>query len=365
MSNKDAAGMPDELFEHDAGAVAEDKMNEVPKASGEESGNAVTRIIDIPATKSDFVGVYLLKSKTLAESKSGAPYLRLRLSDKSGEIDAFVWENVGSTESAIRRGQVIKLKGRLNIYQQRPNVKVLKLRPALEDEYDVSEIVEGPKTSLDDLFTVVTESIQKVTDPDYRALLEDVFSDEKFVAKFRIAPGAKAIHHAYPGGLLEHTVSLLRLASSVIEIYGDLDADLLITSCILHDIGKMEEYNSDLAVERTTEGRLLGHIVLGLLKLQSYIEKLDSFPSEKWRKLLHALISHHGSLEWGSPQVPMTLEAIVLHYIDNLDAKLSQFRTVSEKHKDPNFEGFTTYDRFLERYVYFGDRLSKTEDGQQ
>jgi len=133
----------------------------------------------------------------------------------------------------------------------------------------------------------------------------------------------------------------------------------------LHDIGKMEEYNSDLAVERTTEGRLLGHIVLGLLKLQRCVEKLDSFPAEKWRKLLHALISHHGSLEWGSPQVPMTLEAIALHYIDNLDAKLGQFRAVSEKHKDPNFEGFTTYDKFLERYVYFGDRFSRTEDEQQ
>jgi len=357
--------MPDELLGRGSGAVAEDKMKGAPKASGEASGNAVTRIIDIPNTKSDFVGVYLLKSKTPSETKAGAPYLKLRVSDCTGEIDAFVWENVGSTESAIKRGQVIKVKGRLNIFQQRPNIKVLNIRPALEDEYDIGAIAEGPKTSLDDLFAKVTENIQKVTDPDYRALLEEVFSDEKFVSRFKVAPGAKAIHHAYPGGLLEHTVSLLRLASSIIEIYGDLDADLLITSCILHDIGKMEEYNSDLAVERTTEGRLLGHIVLGLLKLQSYVEKLDSFPSEKWRKLLHALISHHGSLEWGSPQVPMTLEAIALHYIDNLDAKLSQFRTVSEKHKDPNFEGFTTYDKFLERYVYFGDRLSKTEDEQQ
>lgn len=356
------AEKPDAPLRHDSGSAGEDRANELPKAGDGESGETVTRIVDIPTVKSDFVGVYLLKSKTFSETKAGAPYLRLRLSDCTGEIDAFVWENVGSTDSAISQGQVIKLKGRLNIFQQRPNVKVLHIRSALDNEYDVSEIVDSPKTHLDDLLAVVTESIERVADPDYRALLEKIFSDKKFVARFKTAPGAKAIHHAYPGGLLEHTVSLLRLASSVLEIYGDLDADLLITSCILHDIGKMDEYNSDLAVERTTEGRLLGHIVLGLLQLQRYVEKFDSFPSEKWRKLLHALISHHGSLEWGSPQVPMTLEAIALHYIDNLDAKLGQFRALVEKHKDPNFKGFTTYDRFLERWVYFGDSAGKTGD---
>ena len=148
------------------------------------------------------------------------------------------------------------------------------------------------------------------------------------------------------------------------QIYGDLDTGLLIASCILHDIGKMQEYNEQLAIDRTTEGRLLGHIVLGLLSLQRYMEGLDEFPPAKWQKLLHVLISHHGRLEWGSPQVPMTLEAIALHYIDNLDAKLGQFRAVSEKRKDPNFEGFTTYDKLLERYVYFGDRLTKT-DGEE
>jgi len=325
---------------------------------------STTLIADIPDEKGDFVGTYLLKSKTLAESKNGAPYLRLRLSDKSGEIDAFVWQDVEVADSSVATGQIIKLKGRVNIYQQRPNVKVIKLRSASESEYDIRAIAQCPKTDPKELLAFVKESIEGVSDPHYRALLDEVFSDVEFVSRFKTAPGAKAIHHAYRGGLLEHTVSLLRLVTSISQIYGDLDTDLLIASCILHDIGKMQEYNEELAIERTTKGRLLGHIVLGLLSLQRYIERLDEFPPAKWQKLLHILISHHGRLEWGSPQVPMTLEAIALHYIDNLDAKLGQFRAVSEKRKDPNFEGFTTYDKLLERYVYFGDRLTKTDSGE-
>jgi len=313
-------------------------------------------IADIPDTKGDFVGTYLLKTKTLAESKGGAPYLRLRLSDKSGEIDAFVWQDVEAIDSRAASGRVIKIKGRGNIYQQRTNVNVLKLRPALDNEYDINMIIESPAIDPEQLLVVVKEKIEGVSDRHYKALLDEVFSDEEFVSRFKSAPGAKAIHHAYHGGPLEHTVTLPRLASSIIDIYGDLDGDLLITSCILHDIGKMQEYNEELVIERTTEGRLLGHIVLGMLSLQQYMDKLDEFPSGKRQKLLHILISHHGRLEWGSPQVPMMLEAIALHYIDNLDAKLGQFRAASEKRRDPNFEGFTTFDKFLERYIYFGDR---------
>lgn len=322
---------------------------------------SMTLIADIPNTKDDFTGTYLLKSKTVAETKGGAHYLRLRLGDKSGEIDAFVWQDIEVADKSVATGQVIKLKGRVNIYQQRTNVRVLKLRPAAENEYDVRTIVECPKADPEELLAAVKKMTESVSDQHYRALLGVVFSDEEFVSRFKIAPGAKTIHHAYRGGLLEHTVSLLRLATSICEMYGDLDRDLLITSCILHDIGKMQEYNDELAIERTTKGRLLGHIVLGLLSLQRYIARLGEFPPAKWETLLHVLISHHGTLEWGSPQVPMTLEAIALHYIDNLDAKLNQFRTVSKRHKDPNFEGFTTYDKLLERYVYFGNRLAEAD----
>ncbi len=351
------------MFEKRPGSGSERRPSDerVSDGGATKDISSTTLIADIPDTKGDFVGTYLLKSKTLAESKSGAAYLRLRLSDKSGEIDAFVWQDVEAADSSVATGHVIKLKGRANIYQQRPNVKVLKLRPALENEYDVRTMVECPKTDPEELLAVVKGMIEGVGDAHFRALLDEVFSDEEFVSRFKTAPGAKAIHHAYRGGLLEHTVSLLRLATGISELYGDLDTDLLITSCILHDIGKMQEYNEELAIERTTEGRLLGHIVLGLLSLQRYVERLDQFPPVKWRKLVHVLISHHGSLEWGSPQVPMTLEAIALHYMDNLDAKLGQFRAVSKKRKDPNFEGFTTYDKLLERYVYFGDRPAKTD----
>lgn len=352
------------MFEKKQGSGPDHRPSDegAPDTSAGKGAQPKTLIAEIPNTKSDFVGTYLLKSKTLAESKSGALYLRLRLSDKTGEIDAFVWQDAEAADSSVSAGEVIKLKGRAGIYQQRPNVKVVKLRPALESEYDINTIVESPKTDPEKLFKVVMEMIEGVSDHHYRALLNEVFSDEEFVSRFKTAPGAKAIHHAYRGGLLEHTVSMLRLASNISELYGDLDTDLLITSCILHDIGKMQEYNEDLAIERTTKGRLLGHIVLGLLRLQFYIDRLDEFPTAKWQKLLHVLISHHGRLEWGSPQVPMTLEAIALHYIDNLDAKLNQFRAVSKKRKDPNFEGFTTYDKLLERYIYFGDRQAKTDN---
>jgi len=349
----------DKQPERDSERAPDEKSTQEVEAKGDII--STTLIADIPKTKDHFVGTYLLKSKTLAESKGGAHYLKLRLSDKSGEIDAFVWQDAEAADSSVAAGQVIKLSGRVNIYQQRTDVRVIKLRPASKNEYDVRTIVECPKTDPEELLAVVKKMIEGVTDPHYKALLGAVFSDEEFVSRFKIAPGAKSIHHAYRGGLVEHTVSLLRLATSICEMFGDLDRDLLITSCILHDIGKMQEYNEELAIERTTKGRLLGHIVLGLLSLQRYAARVGEFPPAKWETLLHVLISHHGSLEWGSPQVPMTLEAIALHYIDNLDAKLNQFRTVSKRHKDPNFEGFTTYDKMLERYVYFGGRSTEAD----
>ena len=228
----------------------------------------------------------------------------------------------------------------------------------------MSDLVSGPRTPTQESFDFLVESARAVTDEDYKALLDIILEDEGFVARLKAAPAAKAVHHSYPGGLVEHTASMLRLCHTALELYDELDADLLVTSCILHDIGKMTEYNEEMVVERTTEGRLLGHIVLGLMVVDEYIRRLGSFPREKRMALMHVLVSHHGSLEWGSPQVPMTLEAVALHFIDNLDAKLNQFRQVIKTRKDPEFDGWTTYDKLLERYLYFGGSTRSQEDGE-
>lgn len=320
-----------------------------------------TPISDIPEQKDDFSGVYLLKQKLLAKSKTGATYLRMTLSDATGEIEAFVWQEAEKTDSLVQKGQAVFVSGRTNIYQQKANVKVIAIRPAEKSEFDPSTLVKRPVREVSTLWASVKEAAESVSDADYGALLSEVLSDEEFVKAFKTAAGAKSIHHAYHGGLIEHTVSALRMCQHVLEVYQDLNADLLITSCILHDIGKVLEYSDTLVIERTTEGRLLGHIVLGVMMVESYIKKLPGFPQEKRQELLHVLISHHGTLEWGSPQKPMTLEAIALHYVDNLDAKINQFRALMENHKDAEFEGWTTYDKLLERYLFFGDRLKRSE----
>lgn len=322
------------------------------------SSASTTSIADIPSVKGEFVGTYLVKSKAQARRKDGAPYLRMRISDASGEIEAFVWEDVDRIDAQINKGQVVALRGKTSVYQQRPYVTVLTIKQASEGDYDVNALVRTSQKAPEELLAFIRDTVEEVKNPHYKALLDEVLSDEEFVSRFKDAPGAKAIHHAYRGGLIEHTASILRLTRLVTRVYDDLDADLLITSCVLHDIGKMTEYGQELVIERTTQGRLLGHIVLGLLMVQRYIDRLDDFPQKEKDELLHVLISHHGSLEWGSPQVPMTLEALALHYIDNLDAKLSQCKALMLSRQDPEFEGWTTYDKLLERYLFFGDRFS-------
>ena len=341
--------MPDELFPKDKSPT------EAPRVA----------IEDIPSQKGSFVGAYLVKSKTLAESKTGSLYLRLKLGDASGDIDAFVWDNAKEVAETIHKGQVVLVKGKGKIHQQRPNLMVHRIRPALSDEYNLDDIVSGSEQTANEAFDFVKETVEEVHDSDYKALLDELFADEATVARFKLAPGAKAVHHAFVGGLIVHTASMLHICKCVVGLYEDLNADLLITSCILHDLGKLKEYSEDLVIERTTRGRLWGHIVISILMVEGYINKLDNFPESKKEELYHILISHHGSLEWGSPAVPMTLEAVALHYIDNLDAKVNQFRSVMKSRKDPDYEGWTTFDRLLSRYLYLGKPKAASENREE
>lgn len=324
-----------------------------------------TPVAQIPDQKEPFCGTYLVKSKSVAQKKDGQPFIRLKLSDTTGEIEAVVWDDVSRVDESVSKGQVVFVQGRVSFYQQRPQVTVIKIRPASREEYEAGDLVRGPTRDVEELLAVIRQAAEEVSNPHYRRLLELVLGDEEFVRRFKRAPAAKAVHHSYYGGLIEHTAAVLELVRQIVDNYEGLDRDLLVTSCILHDIGKIEEYSQELVIDRTTEGRLLGHIVLGLLMVQEYVARLGDFPAKEKQELYHVLISHHGALEWGSPQIPMTLEAIALHYLDNLDAKLNQFSDLMQRRKDPEFEGWTTYDRLLERRLYFGGPAAKQEEEQQ
>jgi 3'-5' exoribonuclease len=269
---------------------------------------------------------FLVQAKEIRSTREGKPYLRLELSDRTGAIEARMWDRFEESASEISRDDIVKVQARVEVYRNKPQLALDKLRLAQPEEIDLADFLPRTTADVEKLYAELRQHTGSIENPWLRRLVAGVIEDPDIAPKLKRAPAAKMMHHAYLGGLLEHVVSVCGLARLVVAHYSDLDADVLLTGVILHDIGKLEELCYERAIAYTTEGQLLGHIVMELETINQKMDAIAGFPPALRTVVQHLLISHHGQYEFGSPKLPMIREALVLHYLDDLDSKLAAIR---------------------------------------
>lgn len=285
---------------------------------------------DLPTlVNQDVTTFFLVLSKETRFKKSGEPYLFLLLGDSSGDVEARVWENVDSVP-AFERDDFVKVRGLVQAYRNKPQLSLHKIRKAPESEVELRDFFRTAARAGDEMLEELRQIVAGVADTNIRRLLESILDDEEIAGFLERAPAAKTLHHAYFGGLLEHIVSLCGLAERVAAHYPSLDLDLLIAGAVLHDLGKIRELRFERSIAYSTEGHLLGHIVIGLRIIEQKIAGIEGFPGELRGLLEHLLISHHGEYEFGSPKLPMLPEAVVLHFLDDLDSKVNHMNWLVE-----------------------------------
>lgn len=296
-------------------------------------------------------GIYLVKQKTLSITRKGEPYLVLTLADRTGEKEARIWENAKEVSGLFQKGELVEVEGEVVSFKDQTQIKIQKIK-RFEGPVDPSLYLETSPQSPSSMITSLVELLKKIEDPHLSALINRFLSDEEFIEKFKEAPAAKNFHHNYIGGLLEHTLGVCRLTEAVVGLYPQLHKDLLLTGAFLHDIGKIKELSWDLVIDYTDEGRLLGHLTLGVIMLEQALLRFKSFPYDIALRLKHLILSHHGELEFGSPKRPKFLEAFALHFIDDLDAKMNGICRFMEK--DPREDHWTDFNRMFERFFLKG-----------
>ncbi|HZT28676.1 MAG TPA: HD domain-containing protein [Bryobacteraceae bacterium] len=293
---------------------------------------------------------FLVHSKEIRQKKSGELYLSLLLGDRTGELDAKMWDNVGEVVEAFERDDFVRVKGLIQIFHNRPQLTIHKMRRLDDSEVDFADYFPASQRDPEEMWKELRGVIDRIQNPHLRALLNALMDDEEIGRRYRAAPAAKQIHHAFLGGLIEHVLSVCVLAGMAAKHYRSIDGDLLLAGVILHDIGKIYELSYDRGFGYTAEGQLLGHMMIALRLVGEKLRGLPDFPPQLRTLVEHMIISHHGQLEFGSPKVPLFPEALLLHYLDDLDSKMECMRALVEN--DRQVEGlFTGFSSSLERAV--------------
>lgn len=311
------------------------------------------RIIDLePGNQVE--STFLVVRKELRQGGRSGLFLDLTLCDPSGRIPAKVWENAAAIGERFVVGDVVEVTGVVETYRNELQLRIEQARLLPPDEADPSDFLPRSHKDSAALETHIAQVVKTIENRHLRELLITMFRDQDFRKRFLTAPGAKALHHAYIGGLIEHTAEVVELCEKVCAVFPALDRDLLLTSAILHDVGKMEELSWQTAFEYTDEGQLLGHLVLGERLVLSRANEVEGFPDELKLRLSHMILSHHGTGEFGSPKAPMTAEAIALHHAEDLDAKINMFLGQIETAREKG-QRWTERHFLLGRALYVGD----------
>ena len=301
-------------------------------------------------------GVFLVAHKEVRQKKTGEPYLSLVLTDRSGELDAKMWDNAAEVIDTFGHNDFVRVKGATQIFQNRLQFTVHKLKTVPETEIDLGDFLVASTRDRDEMFAELQAHIAGMNNPHLKAMLEGIFAEPSVAHAFRNAPAAKSVHHNWIGGLIEHVLSLCTLAKFTAAHYPNIDADLLLTGIILHDVGKIYELEFTRSIRYGDQGQLLGHIQIGIQMITDQIHKMPDFPSRLRDLVVHLILSHHGQLDFGSPKLPSFPEAMLLHLLDNMDSKMESMRALIEK--DRQIEGnWTLYSPTLERSVLKKDRF--------
>ncbi|MEK6692291.1 MAG: HD domain-containing protein [Nitrospirota bacterium] len=305
--------------------------------------------------------VFQVKRKGLYTSQNGNPYLSMRLSDRTGEIEGRLWSTgISSTGSSggegiedwtknLTEGDFLKIKGKVIAFKGHLQINIKEMN--VVQDVDIREFLPVSARDIGEMVKEVRGYIGTINDPYLHKLLDSFFGNDEFMSLFKKAPAAKEIHHVYLGGLLEHTLEVTKLCLESVNHFKNINRDLLVAGALLHDIGKVYEFSYDRFIDYSTQGRLLGHIAIGVGLLEEKVREIKGFPGESKMLLEHLIISHHGENEYGSPIVPKTVEALILYSLDNLNAKVNCFQSFMER--EGTEEGkWTSYHKILERHLY-------------
>lgn len=306
-------------------------------------------------------GVFLVQSKDVRQKKTGEPYLSLVLMDRSGEVEAKMWDNVADVAETFDRDDFVRVRGQTLLYQGRTQLTVHSLQRIPEGEVDVSDFLPVSRRASEEMWRELEQTIASIANPHLKALLRAIFEDREIAEAYRRAPAAKGIHHAWIGGLLEHVLSMCGLARFFASHYPGIDLDLLLAGVLLHDIGKIRELDYSRSFSYTVEGGLVGHIQIGLRIVADHLP--PDFPPKLRNLLEHLILSHHGQLEFGSPRLPCYPEAMLLHLIDLTDSKMAAIQTSLEREKDSG-SVWTGYNAALERSLLDREKYLQQPDPQ-
>lgn len=286
------------------------------------------------------------------KKKNGDPFLSLVLADRTGEIRAVMWDDVVRTLQEVAKGDYALVTGAVSLYQDQLQLRVDRMRKLSPSQVDEADFIASSALDVEQMWKEIGDAVALVRQPQLRALLEEILGDEDIADRMKRCPAAKRYHHTFRGGLLEHTLSVLRLCQQVAAHYDFLDRDMLVAGAVLHDYGKIYELRYEREYDYTDEGQLVGHIVMASAELDARMRKLG-FDDSLRAQVLHLVVSHHGEEQYGSPRRPMTPEAIALHFVDMLDSRMEMARAALEADAD-NEGSFTSWVRSLERPLYKG-----------
>src|SRR5262245_27954561 len=314
----------------------------------------------------DIDQVLLVREIERRQRRDGGDYLRLQLGDRTGTVACMVWEELGEVQELARGGAPVRVSGRYTVHPRfGPQINLRRLEAASPGSFDADDLLDGPARDAGQLEGEVRELLGTIQEPHLRVLLERVFNEESELwAGYRVAPAAKYYHQAYRHGLLEHSLAVAQGVSAISATFAGIDRDVAVTGALLHDLGKIEAYTDDPAnVDLTDAGKLHGEIALGYYRIRRMIEDIAHFPPELAQAVGHIVLSHHGALEHGSPVVPCTREATLVHMIDNLGGRLGSFDRL-EKELPPG-RRWSGFDRAIGAGAYFSGRRALERAGDR
>jgi len=322
----------------------------------------INEIGSLAETEAPIVSFFYLDDVQMKEARNGSHYLLLRLSDKTGSVSAYMWEDFSDVLAKLEPGIIVKVQAELRSYRGKLSLTLRKIRPATDADESSNSFEESDfyqeKIDIDQVADKIFALIDQVKNPFWSALLSAFFNDPLFREQFFRAPAAKSMHHNYYGGLAEHTANVAQSVKLLGGFY-HLDTDILVTAALLHDIGKIYEYTQKGPIDMTSEGHLLGHITLSDEMVSEKAKTLPQFSRSELTRLRHLLLSHHGLLEYGSPRLPQTPEAFLLHYADNVDAKIACLLHQMEIGRSENKEW--QFVKSLGQYVWAGSPLPRKD----
>ena len=285
---------------------------------------------------------FLIHEKEVRSTANGKPYLRMQLGDRTGTVEARMWDQFEAPAKEVNRDDFIKVQARVELYRDRPQLTLQQFRVAKPEEIDLGDFLPRTSYDVEALYSKILGFIEGMKNPWLKKLTAKILTDPTIVERFKRAPAAKVMHHAYIGGLIEHVAGLCGLAKLIAAHYPELDVDLLLAAAMLHDVGKLDELCYERAVSYSVEGQLLGHIVMEVETVSKEMDAIEGFPERLKTVVQHMLISHHGEYEFGSPKLPMIREALAFHYMDDLDSKMGAIRAaLAADSGEPDWSAFS------------------------